>query len=57
MGVGETGWDDRIEWSEGGWGVTGRGRPAGEEKGGMWVIVREEEGTSIQQIKLTVSID
>ncbi len=28
MGVGETGWDDRIEWSEGGWGVTGRGRPA-----------------------------
>ncbi len=33
------------------------GQQAGEEKGGMWVIVREEEGTSIQQIKLTVSID
>ena len=29
IGVGETGWHDKIEWSEGGWVAIGRGRQSG----------------------------
>lgn len=52
--MGETGWHDSIEWSEGGWLVLGRGRQAGEKKrGGVRVIMREKEGRSVEEIKIT----
>ena len=58
IGVGETGWHDDVEWREGDWVVIGRGRQVGEKKGGGWgVIVREKEGRSIEEIRLTKEME
>ena len=58
IGVGETGWHDNVEWNEGAWIVIGRGRQAGEKKGGgVGVIMKEKEGRSIEEVNLTREIE
>ena len=58
LGVGETGWHGCVEWQEGEWIVIGRGRQAGEKKGGgVGVIMREREGRSIEEIRLTEEME
>jgi len=53
IGIGETGWHDSIEWSEGGWEVIGRGRQIGEKKGGgVGIIMKEKEGRNIEEVRL-----
>lgn len=58
IGIGETGWHDSVEWSEGGWVVIGRGRQIGQKKGGgVGIIMKEKEGRSIEEVKLAQEME
>ncbi|XP_050706159.1 uncharacterized protein LOC126991439 [Eriocheir sinensis] len=53
IGVGETGWHDRVQWQEGDWLCIGRGRKVGEKKGGgVGVIVKERAGRKVTEVDL-----
>lgn len=54
IGVTETGWHNRIEWSEGGWHCIDKGRKIGEKKGGgVGVIVKEQCSRRMEETKLS----
>ena len=54
IGVGETGWHDRVQWQEGGWLCIGRGRKVGEKKGGgVGAIVKERAGRKVTEVGLS----
>lgn len=53
IGVGETGWHNRIQWQEGGWLGVGRGRKVGEKRGGgVGILVKEKTDRNITEISL-----
>ncbi|KAK8373136.1 hypothetical protein O3P69_011276 [Scylla paramamosain] len=57
MGVGETGWHDTIEWSEGGWEVTGRVGQGGGGGGGGGTLERgERESQGVMLLRPSLSI-